>query len=127
MTLCSRYLHRIDTKFNQPERNYGGGLKQSNGGLTLFDQPGKTLGAKTQFKLDADELEQAHIYILKNCDEVLPYLKEFAQTHENARHLSDVEWNRQFIKWFKDRVAQLYKRDCSRIMEDLLSLSRGPT
>ncbi|WMV08510.1 hypothetical protein MTR67_001895 [Solanum verrucosum] len=53
--------------------------------------------------------------------------REFAQTHENARHLSDVEWNQQFIEWFKDRVAQLYKGDCSRIMEDLLSLSRGPT
>ncbi|KAH0654399.1 hypothetical protein KY289_032077 [Solanum tuberosum] len=127
MTLCSRYLHRIDTKFNRPERNYDGALKQSNGGLSLFCQPGRTLGAKTPFELEADELEQAHIYILKNCDEVLPYLEEFAQTHENAHHLSDVEWNRQFIEWFKDRVAQLHKGDASLIMEDLLSLSRGPT
>ncbi|KAH0710852.1 hypothetical protein KY284_012279 [Solanum tuberosum] len=127
MTLCSRYLHRIDTKFNRPERNYDGGLKQSNGGLSLLCQPGKTLGAKTPFELEADELEQAHIYILKKCDEVLPYLEEFAQTHENACHLSDVEWNRQFIECFKDRVAQLHKGDSSRIMKDLLSLSRGPT
>ncbi|KAH0725078.1 hypothetical protein KY284_000943 [Solanum tuberosum] len=42
-------------------------------------------------------------------------------------YLFDVEWNRQFIEWFKDRVAQLHKGDCSRIMEDLISLSRGPT
>ncbi|KAH0655355.1 hypothetical protein KY285_030237 [Solanum tuberosum] len=87
----------------------------------------RTLGAKNPFELEADELEQAHIYILKNCDEVLPYLEEFAQTHENAHHLSDVEWNQQFIEWFKDRVAQLHKGDASLIMEDLLSLSRGPT
>ncbi|KAH0633143.1 hypothetical protein KY285_018577 [Solanum tuberosum] len=127
MALFSRYLHRIDTKFNRHERNYDGGLKQSNGGLSLFCQPEKTLGVKTPFELEADELEQAHIYILKNCDEVLPYLEEFAQIHENARHLSDVEWNRQFIEWFKDRVAQLHKGDSSRIMKDLLSLSRGPT
>ncbi|WMV10036.1 hypothetical protein MTR67_003421 [Solanum verrucosum] len=127
MTLCSRYLHRIETKFNRPERNYDGGQKQSTGGLSMFCQPGKTLGAKSPFELEADELEQAHIYILKNCDEVLPYLEEFAQTHENARHLSDAEWNHQFIEWFKDRVAQLHKGDDSRIMEDLLSLSRGPT
>ncbi|KAH0650674.1 hypothetical protein KY285_030764 [Solanum tuberosum] len=52
---------------------------------------------------------------------------EFAQTHENARHMSDVEWNKQFIEWFKDRVAQLHKGEDSRMMEDLLSLSRGPT
>ncbi|KAH0776637.1 hypothetical protein KY290_008048 [Solanum tuberosum] len=49
---------------------------------------------------------------------------EFAKTHENAHHLSDIEWNRQFIEWFKNRVAQLQKGDSSRIMEDLLSLSR---
>jgi len=135
MTLCSRYLHRIDTKFNQPERNFDGGLKKCSVGLSILCQPGRTLGAKTPCELEADELEQAHIYILKNCDEVLPYLeygeffqiftllfpnyyfilyeiygslqfcREFAQTHENARHLSDAEWNRQFIEWFKDRVS----------------------
>ncbi|KAG5630533.1 hypothetical protein H5410_002250, partial [Solanum commersonii] len=42
---------------------------QTNGGLSLFCQPGKTLRAKTPFELEADVLEQAHIYILKNCDE----------------------------------------------------------
>lgn len=41
--------------------------------------------------------------------------------------MSDAEWNRQFIEWFKDRVAQLHKGDDSRMMEDLLSISRGPT
>ncbi|KAK6773982.1 hypothetical protein RDI58_029221 [Solanum bulbocastanum] len=127
MTLCSRYLHRIDKKFNKLERNYDGGLKKCNGGLSIFCQSGKTIGAKTPYELEADELEQAHIYILKNCDEVLPYLEEFAQTHENGRHLSDAEWKKQFIEWFKDRVAQLYKGDDSRMMEDLLSLSCGPT
>ncbi|XP_047254778.1 uncharacterized protein LOC107847476 isoform X2 [Capsicum annuum] len=75
MSLCSRYLYRIDTKFNRPEQNYVGGLKNSNGGLSIFCQPGKTLGAKDSCELEANELEQAHIYILKNCDEVLPYLE----------------------------------------------------
>uniref|UniRef100_A0A3Q7I286 Uncharacterized protein n=1 Tax=Solanum lycopersicum TaxID=4081 RepID=A0A3Q7I286_SOLLC len=30
--------------------------------------------------------------------------KEFAQTHENAQHLSDADWSRQLIEWFKDQV-----------------------
>ncbi|WMV08999.1 hypothetical protein MTR67_002384 [Solanum verrucosum] len=64
-------------------------------------------------------------YIANEC--VTLCSREFAQTYENARHLSDVEWNRQFIEWFKDRVAQFHKRDSSRIMEDFLSLSCGPT
>ncbi|KAK6793982.1 hypothetical protein RDI58_007435 [Solanum bulbocastanum] len=82
MTLCSRYLHRIDTKFNQPERNYDRGLKQSNGGLSLFCQLGKTLRAKIPFELEVDELEQAHLYILKNCDEVLPYLEFHVEDYD---------------------------------------------
>ncbi|XP_019260528.1 PREDICTED: uncharacterized protein LOC109238508 [Nicotiana attenuata] len=95
MTLCSRYLHTIDTKFNRPERNYEGGLKKSNGGLSMFYQPGSTMGAKEQCNLEENELEQAHIYILKNCDEVIPYLEGFAQTHvDTVQHLSDAEWNR---------------------------------
>ncbi|KAH0650206.1 hypothetical protein KY284_030118 [Solanum tuberosum] len=82
MTLCSRYLHRIETKFNQPERNYDGGQKQSTGGLSMFCQPGKTLGAKPPFELEADELEQAHIYIIKNCDEVFPYLEFHVEDYD---------------------------------------------
>ncbi|OIT02316.1 hypothetical protein A4A49_56833, partial [Nicotiana attenuata] len=94
----------------------------------LFVKSEKPLGAPKHHDLEADELEQAHIYVLKNCDEVLPFLEEFAQIHvDSTQHLSDTEWNRQFIKWFKDRVAQLYKEDDSQIMEDLLALSRGPT
>ncbi|XP_049414815.1 uncharacterized protein LOC125877616 [Solanum stenotomum] len=54
--------------------------------------------------------------------------REFAQNHiDTAQHLSDAEWDREFIEWFKDRVAQLHKADNSQFMEDLLSLSRGPT
>ncbi|WMV55080.1 hypothetical protein MTR67_048465 [Solanum verrucosum] len=75
MTLCSRYLHRIDTKFNRPERNDDGGFKKANGDLSIFCQSGKNLGDKNPFELEAKELEQAHIYILRNCDEVISYLE----------------------------------------------------
>ncbi|XP_059292571.1 uncharacterized protein LOC132046040, partial [Lycium ferocissimum] len=128
MTLCSRYRIELTQSLIGGERNYDGGLPKSDGGLSLFCKYGKTLGAPKQCDIEADELEQAHIYILKNCDEVLPFLEEFAQIHVDVtQHLSDAEWNRQFIEWFKDRVAQLHKGDNSRIMEDLLALSRGPT
>ncbi|KAK6796474.1 hypothetical protein RDI58_004175 [Solanum bulbocastanum] len=89
MNLCSRYLHTIDIKFNRPERNYNGGLKKSDGRLSLFCQSKKTLGTPKKRDLEANELEQAHIYILKNCDEVLPFLEEFAQIHiDSTQHLS---------------------------------------
>ncbi|KAG5616318.1 hypothetical protein H5410_016142, partial [Solanum commersonii] len=46
----------------------------------------KTLGAKDPRELVVDELEQTHIYILKNCDEVLPYLK-YGNLHKFMRML----------------------------------------
>ncbi|XP_016463901.1 uncharacterized protein LOC107786900 [Nicotiana tabacum] len=108
MTLCSRYLHRIDIKFNWPERNSDGGLRNSDGGLSLFCKFGKTLGAPKQLDLEADELEQAYIYILKNCDEVLPFLEEFAQIHvDSTQHLSDTEWNKQFIEWLHNCIKKM--------------------
>ncbi|WMV29325.1 hypothetical protein MTR67_022710 [Solanum verrucosum] len=54
--------------------------------------------------------------------------REFTQNHiDTTQHLSDAEWDQEFIEWFKDRVAQLHKTDNGRLMKDLLSLSRGPT
>ncbi|WMV42845.1 hypothetical protein MTR67_036230 [Solanum verrucosum] len=78
-TLCSRYLHTMETKFNLLERNYDGGVIESDGGLMIFCQPGKALKGGKPHLLDLKEMEQAHIYILKNCDEVQPFLEEFSQ------------------------------------------------
>ncbi|KAH0724548.1 hypothetical protein KY284_000413 [Solanum tuberosum] len=72
-------------------------------------------------------MEDAHFYILKNCDEIQPFLEEFSQIYsETSQQSSDVEWNRKFISWLQKKVAGLYKHDDSKRMEDLLSLSRGP-
>ncbi|XP_060183195.1 uncharacterized protein LOC132613161 [Lycium barbarum] len=130
MTLCSRYLNTMKTKFNCLERNYDGGVFESEGGLTIFCQQGKPIkgrkGSK-QDKLDSTEMEQAHFHILKNCDEIQPFLEEFSQIHvDTSQQSSDVEWNRQFITWLQEKVARLHKHDDSKRMEDLLSLARGP-
>ncbi|KAH0698842.1 hypothetical protein KY284_013057 [Solanum tuberosum] len=122
-TLCSRYLHTMETKFNLLERNYDGGAIESDGGLMIFCQLGKALkGGKTQL-LNLKELEQAHIYILKNCDEVQPFLEEFSQIPGDS---SQKNSDRQFISWFKEKIEGLCKHDESKKMADLLTLLRGP-
>ncbi|XP_015169588.1 uncharacterized protein [Solanum tuberosum] len=73
------YLHTMETKFNLLERNDDGVAVESNGGLMIFCQPGKALKGGKPHLLDLKEMEQAHIYILKNCDEVQPFLEEFSQ------------------------------------------------
>ncbi|OIT29436.1 hypothetical protein A4A49_35319 [Nicotiana attenuata] len=124
MTLCSRYLHTMETKFNRLERNYDGGVIESDGGLAIFYQSGRALRGGKIDKLDSNDLEQAHFYILENNEEVQPFLEEFSQTPVDT---SQENSDRQFISWLKEKVARLQKYDDSKKMADLLSLSRGPT
>ncbi|XP_070019218.1 uncharacterized protein [Nicotiana sylvestris] len=101
MTLCSRYIHTMETKFNRLERNYDGGIIESDGGLTIFCHPGRALRGGKPHKPDSNELEQAHIYILKNCDEIQPFLEKFSLTPiDTSQENSDM----QFIGWLKEKV-----------------------
>nr|GLL25173.1 uncharacterized protein LOC110631536 [Ipomoea trifida] len=75
MTLCSRYLKSIKTKFNRLERNNDGGFHTTNAEISIFSKSGRALGAGIARNLSDDEWLQAHIYVLKNCDEVQSFLK----------------------------------------------------
>ncbi|XP_057999327.1 uncharacterized protein LOC131178387 [Hevea brasiliensis] len=107
MTLCSRYLNSIETKFNRMERNYNGSSNKNKGGLSIFSKVGHGLGVSKTRVLDTQEWEQAHIYVLKNCDEVQPYIE-----YDIFKLIHIVAW--------------LHKNDPSQKMRALLSLSRGP-
>jgi hypothetical protein len=74
ITLCSRYLDDVQTVHNRPgrindESDYG---KFS---LPIFSYVGRSLGARKTRDLELLELEQAHIYVLRNCDEVQPFIR----------------------------------------------------
>nr|XP_016454527.1 PREDICTED: uncharacterized protein LOC107778742 [Nicotiana tabacum] len=104
LTLCSRYLHTMETKFNLLERNYDGGVIESDGGLTIFSQPGKELRDGKLDKLNPHELEKAHIYILKNCDEIQPFLEEFSEIPGDT---SQKHSDREFISWLKEKGCRI--------------------
>jgi len=78
LTLCSRYLHGgVKTRFNRRPRNndeYDSINAQSS---SLFPNTGCPLGAKKSdpIVLDDMSLNQAHIYLLNNCDEVQEYIR----------------------------------------------------
>lgn len=74
LTFCSMYLHGIETKFNRVERNYDGSNRQMHQGLSLFSKNCRPLGKGEYGYIDDKAWEQARIYVLKNCDEVLPFL-----------------------------------------------------
>ncbi|XP_019256476.1 PREDICTED: uncharacterized protein LOC109234890 [Nicotiana attenuata] len=87
LTLCSRYLHGgVKTRFNRRPRNndeYDSINAQSS---SLFPNTGCPLGAKKSdpIVLDDMSLNQAHIYLLNNCDEVQEYIREYeVECYEN--------------------------------------------
>ncbi|CAN1792329.1 hypothetical protein LINPERHAP1_LOCUS19637, partial [Linum perenne] len=72
MTLCSRYLSDITTRFNKMDRNYDGGNMDE---FLSFSQVGRSLGVGKTRDLSVEEFEQAHIYVMKNSEEVQPYIE----------------------------------------------------
>nr|POE69892.1 hypothetical protein CFP56_38099 [Quercus suber] len=68
---------------------------------------------------------QAHLYVLKNCDEVLPYIEEHKYMIQQAR-VKNVEnrHKKQFREWFESHIIQLY--DERKVSKQLLDLARGP-
>lgn len=76
LTFCSRYLDRVETKFNQPERNFEG-YKDHISKLSIFRRNGRPLNnCKGIFKkLTQEEWNRAQLYVLKNCDEVQTFLE----------------------------------------------------
>ncbi|KAH6775537.1 hypothetical protein C2S52_013098 [Perilla frutescens var. hirtella] len=121
-------LKSIQTKFNMVGRNYDGTCDKSQGQMSIFSQYGRTLGAGLTRFLSDDEWEKAHIYILKNCDEIQPFIEEYSENYpNNVTQMWDDEWNNNFIPWFKNKVEKIQMQNPCNESYDLLSLSRGPT
>lgn len=76
LTFCSRYLNGgVETKFNRLGRNENCDDVESNGKLPYFEQNGRALGKDTLRDLTDEEWEQARLYVLNNCDEIVPFIE----------------------------------------------------
>ena len=74
MLFCSKYLHDIETRFNQQERN-DDGKNDNYQGLSIFAPLGIPLGKGKCRSLTQEELAQAREYVLNNCDEAQTYVE----------------------------------------------------
>ncbi|XP_073108719.1 uncharacterized protein [Elaeis guineensis] len=118
-----RYLNSVETKFNRVPRNDDGATSYQ--GLSIFAKDGCAKGAFKSYELNAHEFTQAQAYVLRNCEEVWPYIEEHKKELEEvssrnvlARH------HKEFPVWFYERVSKLKAR--GKASEDLLSLAVGP-
>lgn len=75
VTFCSKYLHDVETRSNRIGRNYEGDLTQKSSSLAIFSQCGLPLGNPKVEQLAILDWNRAAMCVLKNCEEVSPYVR----------------------------------------------------
>lgn len=73
LTFCSRYMSKIETIFNRPDRNDDISHSQPYN-LSIFSRMGKPLGKTSLRQMTVEERREAQLYALFNCDEAQPFL-----------------------------------------------------
>ncbi|XP_039126193.1 uncharacterized protein LOC120262183 [Dioscorea cayenensis subsp. rotundata] len=110
LTFCSRYLQGVETKFNRPMRNPN---PPTNDQVKyLFSSVGQHIGKIEEIVLDEISLVQAHRYVLRHCDDIENFRREFIELEKRKRRrhsrLSEVELeklvNENFHLWFRSKV-----------------------
>ena len=100
MTLVSRYLD--ETTINS--QNSDDVDKEST--LSIFKVGGQFISRGEYKELDILEHTEAQFYVLKNCEEVQPWVDEHITelSRQNSRNL-EKRHKEQFVKWFEKQVV----------------------
>ena len=75
ITFFSRYLNDVETKYNCTNKNFVDLTDIKYEGLIIFKCIGRSLGMHTCRELSSEEWAQAHLYVLTNCEDVIPFIK----------------------------------------------------
>ena len=86
---------------------------------------GKGYGVRIQH-VSRQEVDQAHLYILNNTDDVIPYISEHVNEIKASHPRMSEKWQlnghvKTFLPWFKKKIYAT-----PNVSETLLRLSRGP-
>ncbi|XP_048433350.1 probable L-type lectin-domain containing receptor kinase V.3 [Pyrus x bretschneideri] len=118
----SRYLHRVETKFNQRDRNDDRGQSLSDTSqLPIFSTPGKSFGKGVLEEMSIELLEAAKFYVLQNCDECLPFIQEHKNIlmHSGVRNMKESD-RLQFSNWFHERGNLIGSRNFGSVYKGVL-------
>ncbi|KAI5316571.1 hypothetical protein L3X38_036278 [Prunus dulcis] len=93
----------------------------------------KPLSGCTVSVVDQDLLNQAHLYVLENTEEVLPYIEQhmihiktaYPKFRKRTKWLQD-KHNSTFIQWLRFKVQSELEEDNHGISENLRWLAAGP-
>ncbi|KAI5351285.1 hypothetical protein L3X38_004176 [Prunus dulcis] len=93
----------------------------------------KPLSGCTVSVVDQDLLNQAHLYVLENTEEVLPYIEQhmihirtaYPKFRKRTKWLQD-KHNSTFIQWLRFKVQSELEEDNHGLSENLRWLAAGP-
>ncbi|BBH05216.1 hypothetical protein Prudu_016540 [Prunus dulcis] len=93
----------------------------------------KPLSGCTVSVVDQDLLNQAHLYVLENTEEVLPYIEQhmihiktaYPKFRKRTKWLQD-KHNSTFIQWLRFKVQSELEEDNNGVPENLRWLAAGP-
>ncbi|KAI5316906.1 hypothetical protein L3X38_036613 [Prunus dulcis] len=93
----------------------------------------KPLSGCTMSVVDQDLLNQAHLYVLENTEEVLPYIEQhmihiktaYPKFRKRTKWLQD-KHNSTFIQWLRFKVQSELEEDNHGVSENLRWLAAGP-
>ncbi|KAL3820132.1 hypothetical protein ACJIZ3_006037 [Penstemon smallii] len=116
LTFCSMYLDDIETQYNKVERNYESCGEKSQQKLEVFSEAPRLLGKGVYKYIDSESWKQAHSYILKNCDEVLPFISEHRE-ELMQQGMPNVEKMHEetFSNWFENQLSTFFTTFLSNI------------
>ncbi|KAL0560219.1 hypothetical protein IC582_000619 [Cucumis melo] len=75
-----------------------------------------------------EQLDQAHLYVIQNVNDVLPYsLRKLNSGKARSKKWIQEEHNRSFSRWLSTRVALAHKVPKNSIMPSLRWIAHGPS
>lgn len=134
LSFCGMYLGDTTVgRINKPGRNADASDSGERVGLSVFANPGRSLGTYELFQLDDPAWNRARRHVLDNTPDVWPYKCEFVEreianrgTRVSAMTATN-QANLSFPAYFEALIEDKHNNRISDISDDFLALARGPS
>ncbi|KAH0655646.1 hypothetical protein KY285_030528 [Solanum tuberosum] len=124
LTFCSMYLTDIETRFNREDRNDDGFSNNCELVLDIFSKRFRPYRDGKYDVIPNKDFDIARWYVLNNCEEAEPFLREHKEELLNQAVVNiDEKHKEQFPLWFK---RKLYTKEKSTSIKKLYPLAMGP-
>ncbi|GJY33251.1 hypothetical protein Tco_0417720 [Tanacetum coccineum] len=98
---------------------------------TYENEEGKPLSAKKTSEVSAELFQKAHLYVIQNTDEIVPYIerhKQVLKTENPGKRIAflENEHSKSFAKWLREEVERELTIDKESVSETVRWISYGP-